>query len=373
MTTTLHLVCLFVGAAFLALRTGALVRNPRDVANSAFCVYVGFSALGYLVLLPPVYVLIDRTTGVPNSAGMVSAVCVLGLTGAQQVLMSHWTYPAERAKRQGTVRALLAGGMVLAFVTTFFLFIPRVQKFDDFYVEYTHQLSQAPYLVIYAVACIAGQVDVARNCARFARIADRSWLRTGMVITTVGACVILVYGAIRVADITAGQLGGDLRFLEPTAWLCGDIGSALALIGWAVPTVGPRLTQLGEWFGVYRAHVVLYPLWKALYDAVPEVSLDPPKSRLRDLLRVRDMDFWLHRRVVEIQDARRAIRAEVDSATAQLVGDEVVSGDGLPAAIAAAQLRVAQDGGSERTDLAGEVEWLTAMTHRFVLYQRSSG
>lgn len=304
MTTVLHTFCLAVGLVILLHKV--VTRGPFDAAAVAFCCYVGLSALSYLVLLPPVYVLVDGWTGMANSAGLVSGVSVLGLIVAQQYLLLHWTYPPPVARQKVRRRFTVAALMFVAYVVTYFVFEPRQQRFDDFYLRYTHQLTEAPYLVIYILACVIGEIDVVRHCLRYAHVANPGWLRRGMLTTALGGAVILVYCVVRVADLVAGPLGGDLRGLEPLAWLCGDVGSMLALIGWAMPTVGPAVVK---WSRDYRAYRRLYPLWRALYREVPAIALDPPPSALRDSLRWRDIDFWLHRRVIEIQDARRALRS----------------------------------------------------------------
>lgn len=355
MTNALHTFCIVVCVAILIHRAPQLLRGPRDLVTVSFSLYVLMSALSYLVLLPPVYVAIDNVTGLPNSAGAVSAYFVFGLTGAQQVLLAYWTYPPDRARRQATIRMSAALVLIVGHLATYLIFAPKVQKLDDFYVHYTQQLSEAPYLVIYIVGCILGQVDVARNCRRFARIAGRPWLKRGMLLTTAGASLILVYCGIRVIDITAGALDLDARELEPTAWLCGDIGSALALIGWVLPTAGPRLSAIRQWYRNYRAHIALYPLWKTMYEAAPAVVLDPSSSRLRDLLRVQDIDFWLYRRVIEIQDARRSILSDADSELSLVI----------------AQLK-AGPAPRDKGDLAREIEWLTSVSRRLVAHRRSA-
>ncbi|QUQ66635.1 MAB_1171c family putative transporter [Kutzneria sp. CA-103260] len=358
MTTVLHTFCLVVGFAILLHKVWGLARGQRaDAVAVAFCLYVGLSALSYLVLLPPVYVFVDELTGMPNSAGLCSGMSVLGLTIAQQFLLMHWTYRPADAKRRVRNRFTLAAPIFTGYVVTYFVFEPRQRRFDDFYVQYTHQLAQAPYLVIYILACIIGQVDVVRHCWRYAKISHRGWLRRGMVTTAIGGAVILVYCAVRVADLLAGPLGGDLRPLEPLAWACGDIGSMLALIGWVLPTIGPRLSAARRWLRAQRDYHRLYPLWRALCAEVPVVALDPPTSTWRDFFRLRDIDFWLHRRVVEIQDARRALRR----------------GEDVPTAIAATQARAddrAEVAPADR-DLRDEIRWLTEWADEFVAYQRS--
>ena len=52
---------------------------------------------------------------------------------------------------------------------------------------------------------------------------------------------------------------------------------------------------------------LLYPLWTDLLRDVPQVALEPPASRWRDRLQVRDLEFRLYRRVIEIEDCLCAL------------------------------------------------------------------
>ncbi|MGR3935840.1 MAB_1171c family putative transporter [Streptomyces sp. BRA346] len=391
MTTLLHSLCLTVGTMVFAWKVRGLIHRPRELGSVAFCVYAGLSAFGYLVLLPPVYVVVDKLTGIPNSSGMLSAVSVLGLTAAQQVLLMRWAYPDAQARPRIRSRMLFWFLMFAVYLTMFFLFMPGEQRFHDFYVRYSLHLGQAPYLSVYIIACIVGQLDVVRHCWMYARIADLPWLRRGMLTTTVGASTILLYCAIRVADILAGPLHADLRSLDGIAWACGDLGSALALIGWVLPSAGGRLSAVGTWVRDYHRHNSLYPLWKALHEAVPCVALDPPRSRLRDVLRIRNINFWLYRRVIEIQDAQRALRPRIESALEGIdQGRDAPSASAderLPMALAAARLQAArrvreatadgtEDGDApaeaRSTDLSGEVAWLTEVSRAFMAHYRGS-
>ncbi|MFI9648074.1 MAB_1171c family putative transporter [Streptomyces sp. NPDC052040] len=365
MTNALHLACLVVGATIFLCKVWVLPFRARDTAAVVFCVYVGLSAASYLFLLPPVYVVIDRWTGLSNSAGMASGVSVLGLTIAQQYLLVHWTYPTNTARRRFRRRLALGLVMIATYVVTFFAFAPRQERFQDFYLAYAHRLFQAPYLVLYTLACLVGQADVVRHCWSYAAISHRTWLRRGMVTTAVGGALILCYAVLRVTDLAAGPLGYDLRGMEPTVWLCGDIGSMLSLIGWVLPTVGERLSSAARWVRAYRTHGHLYPLWRALQDEVPDVALDPPPSRLADRLRLRRIDFWLHRRVIEIHDARRALHAASagdDRAAPPCMGR---GRSALLAVLHRADLRTGFVPVSQDRDFDEEVEWLTGLAKEF--------
>ncbi|MGV9565172.1 MAB_1171c family putative transporter [Streptomyces sp. NPDC003480] len=370
MTDALHLTCLMVGGTVFLCRAWVLVSRARDTVAVALCVYVGLSALSYLVLLPPVYVSIDRWTGLRNGAGMGSGVSVLGLTVAQQYLLMHWTYPRSVARRRFRRRLALGLIVIVTYVVSFLVFAPRQERFHDFYLEYTHRLFQAPYLVIYTLACLGGQADVVRHCWRYAAVSRGTWLRRGMMTTAVGGMLILGYAIMRVADLVAGPLGYDLRGMEPVVWLCGDIGSALSLIGWVLPTMGERLSAAARWVRAYRIHGHLYPLWRALQEEVPGVALGPQPSRLADRLRVRRMDFWLHRRVIEIHDARRALHlASAGDGPGGPPGRER-GRSALLAALRRADERAGFASSPRDRDFDGEVELLTGLAKAFLAERR---
>jgi hypothetical protein len=52
----------------------------------------------------------------------------------------------------------------------------------------------------------------------------------------------------------------------------------------------------------------LYPVWQALCGALPNITLDPPRSRLVDALIPQNSRFRLHRRLVEIRDGLLIMR-----------------------------------------------------------------
>jgi hypothetical protein len=127
---------------------------------------------------------------------------------------------------------------------------------------------------------------------------------------------------------------------------------------------------------MYRAHRELYPLWSALREISPEIALDPAPSEFYDRLRVRDLDFRLYRRIIEIRDGRLALRPFFDADVARHAREDALrSGltDGdveaavearvLAAGIESARekrqpanvLAASQDGGK---DFMSEVEWL---------------
>jgi hypothetical protein len=343
-----------------------VVRGQRDRTTVVFCLYVGLSALSYLVLLPLVKARIDGWTGIPHTAGLATGVCVLGLTAAQQYLLVHWTYAPELARPKLRRRGVFWTVVLVAYVALFLVFGPGQQRFHYFVLENAAKVWHAPYLLLYVLACVIGQADVVRHCRHYARIADRVWLRRGMRTAAVGGAFILLYGTIRTADLLAGPLGVDLRRLEPVTWALGDVGALLSLLGWALPMMlGPRLSSMAQWFRDYRTYRRLYPLWRALYQEVPEISLGPPPSWFSDVLRVRDVGFWLHRRVIEIQDALRALRSHPDDRP----GGAVRTGIDLATALVSRRADISAAAKDRGFD--DEIRWLSELAGEFVVYRRA--
>jgi hypothetical protein len=123
-------------------------------------------------------------------------------------------------------------------------------------------------------------------------------------------------------------------------------------------------------------HRELYPLWSALREINPEIAFNPAPSEFRDRLRVKDLDFRLYRRIIEIRDGRLALRPFLDAEVARQAREDAlqsgltdsdmeaaVEARVLAAGIESARqkrqpanvLAASQDGGK---DFMSEVEWL---------------
>ncbi|HEX2459253.1 MAG TPA: MAB_1171c family putative transporter [Vicinamibacterales bacterium] len=153
------------------------------------------------------------------------------------------------------------------------------------------------------------------------------------------------------------------------------VGGLFVLVGSLVPALYPAWRRTVHRVSAYRAHRELHPLWSALRELHPEIALDPASSDFRDRLRVRDLDFRLYRRIIEIRDGRLALRPFLDADVARrsredalrrgLTGNDVeaaVEAGVLAAGIENARkkrqpatvLAASQDGGK---DFMSEVEW----------------
>jgi hypothetical protein len=289
----------------------ALRQQPDNRALRAYWLSLLALALAVTVLLPPVHLALDATTGVANIARLLGHGLALASACAAQAFLLYSSYP-EAAARPRVRRRAWALVATLAPMATLFGLGQVHHETLDFIGRYGTATPILVYWLLFLAYLGLALVDVVRLAWRWAGLTDRAVLRLGLRLTGAGAGTGLLY------------VGYDLLFLAASqldrAHLLGDqplitqalIAAAVVLIvlGSTMPAWGPRvgLPRLLRWASRYRAHRRLYPLWRRLCQAVPEIALVPPPAPWRDALALRNLDFDLHRRIIEIRDARLALR-----------------------------------------------------------------
>jgi hypothetical protein len=153
----------------------------------------------------------------------------------------------------------------------------------------------------------------------------------------------------------------------------------LTIAGSTLPAWGAHagVPFIYEWLNRYRSLRQLYPLWRTLCEAAPEIALTPPGSALADIVNFQDLRFRLYRRVVEIRDGELALRPYLDNSVAAYAR-EACEEAGIPveqapavveAACLAAAIRARQRGqpaarpaplgqAEGEANVAGEAEFL---------------
>lgn len=384
-------LCAISGLAAFCYKVPALYRHLRDPAVFALGVYFLCSGLSFLVDLDPIRSPVAAFLQYPNITTIMTQIAVVILTAAQQVILVYWSHPAAEARPRARRRVIgfsLAG---LVLIGLFFLISApkRTSTAETTLLMNMENPRYAGYLCLYIGICAVGQIEAVRMSIRYARIVNRSWLRLGMWSVTAGASLILVYCAIRYTEIAGTHLGHDMSAWDPFYWISGSVGSLLAVFGWTVPSLGPRLSAARRWLRDYRAYQRLVPLWWALYQAVPAIALAPPSSRAADRLPSRDLAYRLYRRIIEIRDGQLALCSALEPSAARseaavrgLSQEELTpaaqeallllsalrarQGRTVPPQGAAAPERAPEPSAPDRhADLAREIGWLTCVAREF--------
>lgn len=355
----------------------------RTLSRWVLCAQLAMLAAIFTVATPAVWARLDQTAGAAGIAALLVHVCVVGIIGTGGIQLLGWVNPPEqvpgRRRRRLAARLLATTGAAAAMVALFAAAAPTRPHFDDFFVAHAREPGFAGYLLVYVGAIAAGLIDLIVISWPYVRMPGRAWLRRALRIAVAGYAAGLLYCAARTADVVAALLHVQARPWAPVRPLAASTAALLIIGGLTLPALGPRLSALRGWGSRHRAYRCMYPLWSALCSAVPTVALNPlPRWPLRGL------DQRLYRQVIEVSDARVALRGYFVPAVAararRLAERAGLDDDAVEAVVEAAWLRAAvrarkigrDPGGTEQApppaagaDLAGEVARLVTVASAY--------
>ncbi|MFE4368390.1 MAB_1171c family putative transporter [Streptomyces sp. NPDC056835] len=349
-----------LGLALLLLRARSFRGDP---ALAALAAVFALSGASFAVSFAPVWTRVDRALDVPNASALIAHICVITMIGCQQVILACWG-PPERARRTILVCGAACAAVIVALVVLFANLTPSASRPVGFTAYFVHTDVYRAYLTLYIVAYAVGEVWLARTCWRHARRTSSVWVARGLYTVAAGSVITLGYSGIRIGGVVASLAGGHLDDLDAIAWICGDLGAAVVLLGWLVPTLALTTVRVRTRLRERDQYRQLGPLWEALHSQAPGISLDTPPSHdgLRDL--GVDLGWHLYRRAVEIRDGQRILRphlspaARSDAETRHRAAG--LTGQDLTLAVTADQIRHALDamasGRSPQTDPADYAE-----------------
>ncbi|MCL6738928.1 MAB_1171c family putative transporter [Streptomyces neyagawaensis] len=345
MKDILHPISLTVALIGLACLLRDLPARRRDTAWAALVAVYLLSALSFLFSISSMWRAIDEALGARNLAVPLAMSCVVALLAGQQIVLSYWSSPADRARRMSWYWLGAGAVVVAALFVLFFLLTPAVQRPTDFTLYYAHDHVYAAYLTVYISAYTLAEGYLSVASWRLAGRSPRAAVRVGLRTVAVGAAVTLGYSAVRIGNVIAAAMGTSLTGWEDFAWISGDLGTILTLVGWLIPTLTAQARNTSYRWGLRRAHRQLHPLWLAFYHVVPEIALTPSGSMADDRSLIQGIPFKVYRRVVEIRDGQTAVRPYLDHDTRQASEQRHraagLSGDELHAAVTADQIRAA--------------------------------
>ncbi|MFI9755786.1 MAB_1171c family putative transporter [Streptomyces collinus] len=280
----------------------------RDPASIALASVFLLSALSFLFSVTPMWQYLDSVLGTVNLSVPLAQGCVVALIASQQVVLTYWGSPPDVALWRA--RAWLGAGfaVIAGLLVLFALLTPSSQRPTDFTLYYAHDDAYAAYLTLYVTAYTLGELFLARACWRLARRGTRNSVRVGLQVVALGAAITLGYSAVRIGNVIAGVFNASLAQWENLAWICGDAGAVLTLIGWLVPTISDQAQNIQYRIKQHLRYHGLRPLWLAFHREAPEIALPIDRMDPAQRRRFRGIALKLYRRVIEIRDGRFVIR-----------------------------------------------------------------
>ncbi|MFD3805672.1 MAB_1171c family putative transporter [Streptomyces sp. NPDC058619] len=250
--------------------------------------------------------------GVGNLAILLMHLSAVAFCVSAQIILLRWAAVGEEAVRK--TRFWVVTGIALDVLLTTLFFLadgPRRAPLD-------FDGSGDPLLLAYLLAFIASQaipcVTMFRQCGPYIPMTANASLRRALRVLSLAAAILLLYGVVRTVNVLTIAAGVEIGASKETvASVLNALGIVTLSLSLAMPSWAPSAARLLGWFRTYRSYRALYPLWRDLYESCPDIALEPPGASFSDL------DYRLHRRIVEIRDGWRDLRPYIDR-TAEGVG-----------------------------------------------------
>ncbi|MET8763193.1 MAB_1171c family putative transporter [Lentzea sp. NPDC004782] len=360
MNQTLLVAIVAVGWAALGLRLYLLYRGRTSAATAWICASVAAFALAITLQIAFVHAALDSVTTL-NTAGTLSNCATLLAAVTAQCALRSTVNPdvVVRPRLLWTVAAIVL--MLVLFFTTPSNYAAKLAS-QDAPVQIP-LVSAAAFVFVTGLAVLA--VGLMRTAWAYRLIAERFSLRYGLLSFVLGAVCSFAYAVLRLTDMLTYQLGIDILWLRGN--LLGKLfglTTVLVLVGVLLPIAGARLglDHLARWWRINRWYRSLHPLWKALHDEFPALTLDVPTGRN---VSFRHPEHALYRRIIEIWDGRLRLRPHLDPSAAPGDGaaEAALIADGLRRrrnGVAPTDGRSAPDNRPDDPD--AELDWLIAVS-----------
>ncbi|MER6215118.1 MAB_1171c family putative transporter [Streptomyces sp. NPDC001674] len=243
--------------------------------------------------------------GVGNLAILLMHLSAVAFCVAAQIILLRWAASDAEASRK-TRYWLITGTALDVLLTALFLLADGTGRpSSDFDTG-----SGQPLVLVYLLAFIVSQavpcVTIFHQCGSYARMTDNESLRQALRMLRVSAVVLFLYCTCRTVNILTTAAGVDIGAWKLASNLFSAAGIVILSLSLTNSSWGPAASRLLAWGRSYRSYRALYPLWRDLYESSPDIALEPPGASVSDL------DYRLHRRVVEIRDGWRDLRPYID-------------------------------------------------------------
>lgn len=304
-----------VAWAAVLYKLSLLRRSPDDPAARPYLWTLVALASALTVLAHPVYMTVDRLTGIPNLARLLGHDFIMLTAWSARTTLSYVNFPFEEARSR-----VRRHGAILVVALVFMAVLFGLAPVDEETMQFMSRYATAPFILEYWLVFLGflgvALVDIVRLDFAHAARADNPTVKLGLRTVALGGIVGLGYVAneglyVLGAQVDATYPLGD-KDMVTTVLVAG--GTSLMIVGSTMPAWGPivGIPAAARWIDRYGTLRQLYPLWVDLYQASPDIALSPPLSSLVDSLSMRDLNVRLYRRVVEIRDGLLTLHSFVD-------------------------------------------------------------
>ena len=279
--------------------------RPRDTIQRSYCGALLALALALTVFYPPVYRAVDLITGIPNFSRLLgNSLGVISAWAFQPIITKLLRYQARG-------RGVLASPwLMIGTIGVMTLLFHRMSVPQSAPTDFQERYGAAPFVAEYRIVLFA-YIGLAmynlfalslRNGAVIRSINQwhrRLWAR----LQTIGWGLGTAYSTNECVYVVLRRS----KFAHHAAY---DLLLAnILLTGFLVMILSGGVLGLFHWVAQYRALRQLFPLWRDLYRATPQIALDPPPSEGADIRSLRNVGFRLYRRVTEIHDGIMALQS----------------------------------------------------------------
>jgi hypothetical protein len=283
------------------LWTVAFIRIPIAVRSSPSfisCLAVIVESLSMTISHPSVGLAINRFTGIANIETLLKHLLYVAFEGL--VIFALLIILDRATRRNRFILWACTGFTALVMIAGFSFGRDTPNTF------LLPERSGVSVLFLYSLVYVlySGSISIV-GLILFLQLgyrAESKVLRVGLGFLTAGFAAGICYSALR-ASLLFAIMSQPLILALLIVMYCG-----LLLF-----SIGSLLTALPEYSKLvwtYRSHRKLYPLWRDLTSAVPEIALIDQGGFFRERL-PGSLDLRFQRRIVEIRDGLIALRKHI--------------------------------------------------------------
>ncbi|GAA4964449.1 MAB_1171c family putative transporter [Kineococcus glutinatus] len=313
------------------------LRRSADAGRRVVATAVIALAVAAVVLTFPGERILYAATRIPHIGDLVgrAAMMVAALATQCIFLLAAARARQRRAQLRRRVLVLLAA---LAVLVAVFSAAPAQDPAADYLLAYGTEPLVGVFITTFTAFLGWSLVDVQLAWSRLKHRTSGP-LHTSLRTFALGAAFGLGYVALRLLGEAALFTGWDtvVAFTRVGCLALGSVAALLAVASVTWPAMRMRIHQLRTWVRARRQLQQLLPLWRDLADVAPEVALEHPRSPIREAFDVLDVRWRLYRRVIEIHDARLALRAHALQLADAAATPHAAEAQRLAAAVTAAR------------------------------------